>query len=328
MTKLLGLLLKIAISIALVWIVLYKVNLFNSEGRQDLFTLIIKANANFLVLSFLIGLLLNFVSAMKWWILLRCRRVSSPFWHVWSLYYVGKFYNLFLPTSVGGDIVRVYGLGVTTGQNIEAMASVIVDRFTGFITLIVLATASLVFGFAASEIVAIGTGLVLILIVPLGLSWALLSRWFVRVMGRYTSDVSLLGRLANKSIELRSTILAYGSSKILVPAFLFTLLFYFFSIINVWVSALVFNGDVAVQEVGIAVPIIMVVMNLPVSIGGIGLMEMAYTYGFDTIDLGATLGLSTALLMRIKSILDALIGGCLHFFLGIAPKAINPEEST
>ena len=321
MTKLLSILVKIAISLALIWIVFYKVNLFNSEGRQELFTIITKADSSFLVLSLLIGLLLNFVSAAKWWILLRYRGISCPFWHVWSLYYVGKFYNLFLPTSVGGDIARVYGLGVTTGQNIEAMASVIVDRFTGLIILIMLAGTSLVFGFSASETVAIGTGLVLILVVPLGLSWVLLSRWFVRVVSRYTTHRSLFGRLASKSIELRSTILAYGSSKILVPAFLFTLLFYFLSIINVWVSALVFDGDVALQGVAVAVPIIMVVMNLPVSIGGIGLMEMAYTYGFDTIGMGATLGLSTALLMRIKTILDALIGGCLHFFFRIKPRA-------
>ena len=59
----------------------------------------------------------------------------------------------------------------------------------------------------------------------------------------------------------------------------------------------------------IAVPIIMLVMNLPVSIGGLGLMEASYTVGFELLGYSAELGLTTALIMRAKTLIDALIGG-------------------
>ena len=85
-------------------------------------------------------------------------------------------------------------------------------------------------------------------------------------------------------------------------------------------SALVFADAVPLRDVSIAVPTIMVVMNLPISIGGIGLMELAYTQGFEAIRLGTVLGLSTALLMRAKTILDAVIGGGLHLLLGLSTR--------
>ena len=62
----------------------------------------------------------------------------------------------------------------------------------------------------------------------------------------------------------------------------------------------------------IAVPFIMLIMNLPVSIGGLGLMEASYTVAFGLLGYSAELGLITALLMRGKALLDALIGGMIE----------------
>jgi uncharacterized membrane protein YbhN (UPF0104 family) len=53
-------------------------------------------------------------------------------------------------------------------------------------------------------------------------------------------------------------------------------------------------------------------MNLPVSIGGIGLMEAAFTFFFPLFGYSAALAVSTALLMRLKNILYGLAGGLLH----------------
>ena len=50
-------------------------------------------------------------------------------------------------------------------------------------------------------------------------------------------------------------------------------------------------------------------MNLPVSIGGLGLMEASYTVSFELLGYSAELGLITALVMRAKAVLDGLIGG-------------------
>ncbi|MFC1665950.1 lysylphosphatidylglycerol synthase domain-containing protein, partial [Pseudomonadota bacterium] len=75
---------------------------------------------------------------------------------------------------------------------------------------------------------------------------------------------------------------------------------------------LAFDRNVSLVDMIIAVPAIMLIMNLPVSIGGLGLMEASYTVAFELLGYSAELGLVTALLMRGKAIIDALVGGVLE----------------
>ena len=101
----------------------------------------------------------------------------------------------------------------------------------------------------------------------------------------------------------------------LLVAGLNSLLFYALAVINVWVSALAFDSEVSLAAMIAAVPVILLIMNLPVSIGGIGLMEFAYTFTFELIGYSSALGFSTALLMRLKTFIDAGIGGGIYLFL-------------
>jgi len=94
-----------------------------------------------------------------------------------------------------------------------------------------------------------------------------------------------------------------------------SLIFYFLAMINVWVSSLAFNSETNFYNILIGVPVILIIMNLPVSIGGIGLMEFAYIFTFELIGYSSALGLSTALLMRLKTFIDAGAGGLIHLFM-------------
>ena len=62
----------------------------------------------------------------------------------------------------------------------------------------------------------------------------------------------------------------------------------------------------------VATPIIMLIMNIPLSVGNIGLMEFAYAEVFTLMGYSPALGLSVAILMRIKSLVDGAMGGLLH----------------
>ena len=53
-------------------------------------------------------------------------------------------------------------------------------------------------------------------------------------------------------------------------------------------------------------------MNLPISFGNLGLMEFAYIAIFQMMGYSAELALSVAILMRLKSLLDGVIGGVLY----------------
>lgn len=101
------------------------------------------ASLPLLVLTFLIQLGCLVLSAFKWSVLLRARGHNPPFGWLLGLYLVGQFANNFLPTSVGGDAVRLISLGRRIGSYAQASASVFLERLTGFLALSLIANLAL-----------------------------------------------------------------------------------------------------------------------------------------------------------------------------------------
>lgn len=119
--------LKIVVSVGLIAYLLSRV-------RLDLVVEAMRsASANYLYL--LLALALYFgaitVGAVKWQILLQAQRIRLPLGNLLSYTFVGLFFGNFLPTNVGGDLVRGYDLARDTSLPAEAAISVLVDRLVG-----------------------------------------------------------------------------------------------------------------------------------------------------------------------------------------------------
>jgi uncharacterized protein (TIRG00374 family) len=106
------------------------------------------------------------LSAAKWWVLLRARGERQSFLWLLGAYLAGQFANNFLPTTVGGDALRITQLGRRIGSYSQASASVFVERLTGFLALSLIANLALVAGyFGAGRTLATAPGLWLITVV-------------------------------------------------------------------------------------------------------------------------------------------------------------------
>jgi uncharacterized membrane protein YbhN (UPF0104 family) len=82
------------------------------------------------------------VSSLRWKMLAEPLGFAVPYRRYVALYYTGMFFNLFLPTSMGGDVVRAWALAGGTGgpgRRLPAMWSVISERMSGLIALVALA---------------------------------------------------------------------------------------------------------------------------------------------------------------------------------------------
>ncbi|MBU6334985.1 MAG: flippase-like domain-containing protein [Chloroflexi bacterium] len=88
------------------------------------------------------------LSAYKWRLLLAGRGQHQPYAWVLAAYLVGQFANNFLPTTVGGDALRVAQLGRRIGSYAEAAASVFLERLTGFVALSAIAIGGLLWSSA------------------------------------------------------------------------------------------------------------------------------------------------------------------------------------
>jgi len=215
---------------------------------------------------------------------------------------------------MGGDVIRIYRLG-KLNSNVElAAASVFVERFVGMLVLLMLSIISLVFMVHGGGRLFV-LSFSFVLIVTLAMGWAAVDPRFARILDRMASrsENAFVKKVSAKFDNFQSSIRQVGRNKaFLVKLFAYSAVFYAFAILSVWVSALAFDKSVGLVDMIIAVPFIMLIMNLPVSIGGLGLMEASYTVAFQLLGYSAELGLITALLMRGKAILDGLVGGAIE----------------
>ncbi len=294
--------------------VFYLADLFSSEGRQRLFETLKNADPQLLVAAFMLGILINMVSSFKWYLLTRSQSLGAGYWRIFAYYLVGQFYNMFLPTSVGGDLVRSYELGRFSGRQADSLASVFVERYTGVVTLLFVAALAVLSQLARfnQQFILFTLG---VFVFGLGLiAWLIFDqRLYHGVRKLVQSRFSASENLFSKLDRLLESIDAYKNKPMTIAvAFLNSLLFYFVAVLNVLICAWVFSPEVLFVDILIATPIVMLIMNLPISFGNIGLMEVGYVSVLALLGYGAELGLAIMVLMRLKSVFDAALGGVLH----------------
>lgn len=301
-------------TVCLIVLVCYQAGFFSGEGLDRFSGLWRTVDWTWITVSVGVALVQNFVSVFKWRVVVMAKRLRGTVYELLQFLYIGRLYNLILPTSMGGDVMRFYRLGKINNNMERAAASVFVDRFTGMIVLLVFAALSLMISFRGSDrLFVVSLFFVLGMVVVLG--WAAVDYRIAGIMERLGEKLNyqLLTKISTKFGAFQTSIRDLrGNRSFFAGITFFSLLFYCFAVANVWTSALAFDWNVRLMDMVIAVPIIMLVMNLPVSIGGLGLMEASYTVGFQLLGYSAELGLTTALLMRAKTLLDALIGGAFE----------------
>lgn len=296
----------LAFTFLLIYLVIRKV------GLDELLNLLRLADPVWLFLSFSIAPLSVLVSVVKWKILLDSQQVNVSLSRLYMYYLIGHFFNNFLPSTVGGDIVRSFELGNYTKNNVTALTSVFVERFTGFIALMFISLISIFYHVEYMKdprllfVMAIAvSGLFLILLI-------ILNNRLVSLLNR-SIQAPYFRKYLDKLMLVRSSLFDYKEKKtVLIKALVWSFIFMLVAIGNVCVSARVFYKPIPYLEVAGIVPIILIVAMMPFTMNGFGLQEWAYVFLFSWIGLPASVGLLTILLIRSKGILLATIGGLLY----------------
>ena len=82
----------------------------------------------------------QWLSAWRWWLLLRPVALAVPYLRMVAFYFIGMFFNIFLPTIVGGDAVKAILLARETGAPARSTMSVFMERNVGLFALLTIAT--------------------------------------------------------------------------------------------------------------------------------------------------------------------------------------------
>lgn len=129
-SKLLKLLLKIAVTVACLWYVSGKIN-FKEAGAA-----LQNANWFYLFLALIAFTVSKLFSAIRLNTYFRNINIHLPEWQNIKLYWLGMFYNLFLPGSISGDAYKVILLAKKYEVPYKkTTAAVLLDRFSGLLGL-------------------------------------------------------------------------------------------------------------------------------------------------------------------------------------------------
>jgi len=296
----------IALTITLLGLVLYQV------GLEELFNTLRQANPFFIGLAFLVFFFQIWISALKWEVLLKSRGYDVSFVYLFKLYLVGLFFNNFLPSNVGGDVVRVYELGKRIQNNADALASVFVERFTGFIMMIVFACLALLTNLALVENTVLTLAIIVASVGLMGILWVVLDARLLNFVENRIK-IGIVQKVTGKFRQFQKALYAYGEDRrTLVNVFVLSTAFYFISMAYIYVAALAFHQPVDFLDIAIITPIILLVSTLPLTFNGIGLQEWVYVLMFAWIGLPEAVGLSTIVVIRAAALLWAIIGGVIY----------------
>ena len=125
--------LKVIVSVGLLW------NLFSRVDVSRLWSVARQASPLWLGAALLLYLAMVLASAVRWDVLLRAQHVQLPFAFLTQSLLVATFFNNFLPSNIGGDVVRISDTAKAAGSKTAATTVVLIDRGIGLLGLALMA---------------------------------------------------------------------------------------------------------------------------------------------------------------------------------------------
>ena len=299
--------LKLAFSLAIL------VFIFTTQASLDKIGDVLKnVNPYWLLLAFSLHALGLAISAYRWQILARAQGDEVPLVFLAKSYLVGTFFNNFLPTRFGGDVVRIWDGSLYSKSLVKSSAIVLVERFTGIIVLFLFAVAASLFRLdMARQVPVIWAALLLGLI---GL--ALIAVFFLPVFARRLGALRLRGfpdKVRAKILIFRETILHYRNQKgPFLRASLWALLLQLNVILYYFLIGRALHLEIPLIDYFIFIPIVLVIQIIPVTINGLGLREGSYIEIFKYYGILPQTAVSFSLVDVAFNLVLGTIGGAIY----------------
>lgn len=274
---------------------------------------------------------------LRWWLLLRTQSIFIDLLAAIRLHFLGLFYNNFMPSAVGGDLLRAWYVTKHTDRRFHAVLSVFVDRAIGLLGSMVIAIVFyllLLRGEGLQVAVGDGGGLPkffaeykhkrIILWVGVALA-AVFCGLLLHKRGRLLLGkiCSLFLTYSRKSCEkFKDAVILYCSNLLAVlKVFGLTIFLQLLTITGFWILGMNMGVTAGIKYYCVFFPLGWAFGAIPVSIGGAVMVEGLTAYLFiHFAGVGAELALALALCQRIVWMAASLPGAVIHLVGAHLPK--------
>jgi glycosyltransferase 2 family protein len=304
---------RILVSLALLYFALRGINFAAVQSRVS------QIDVGWIALAVLINLVQVFIGALRW------REISqlcqAPLTDLQAFRYnmIGTFFNQTLPSSIGGDAVRLWLVNRTGAGWRAATYSILTDRAIGLIALALIIVASLPWSYG---MIADGNGRLALVVVDFaallgGLGFLLLGHVHWRWLKSWwpTKHIHACSVIANKVIFHRRS-----GPKIAI----LSLSVHVLAVVIAWCAVRSISAPANFEQVFMLIPPIMLITMLPISIAGWGVREATMMVAFGYAGLAQTDGTVVSILFGAVSFIVGCVGGLVWIFS--AEKIAKPMQ--
>ena len=307
MSKRLSLFIRIAVSISLImllfWIMRDKFSDIISELSQTNLILFFTAFLMFCLNIVFLSLRLDWIMAGE--------GLKLPFRSLVELNFIGYFFNNFMPSAVGGDIVKAYYIGKHNKQKMKSYMSVFMDRYIGLLSFAAIAFIALLISWNFVKDPLIKKVVLFFFLGCLCFLFVSLNRQAEKIISKLLKKFKFF----NLGEKLHKVFLVVHDYRNKMPIIYKTFLVSIVAqVVYVFIVLILFNAihtDVGFKNVLLIMPIVSVISMLP-SIGGLGLREGSIVALFGSIT-GNDKAFSVGILLFALLLFVSIIGGIMYF---------------
>ena len=253
---------------------------------DEILPIIARVSWTSLLASALAFLLSQFIIAVRWQYLLRVQEVDIPLTRLTWLVLVGAFASNFLPTTVGGDVVKMAAVAQGQAKRAVAVASVAADRLFNLAAMFFWLPSALTLG-GWNPLLETGAAS----------SSALMRMPFVEKMWGRVKRVFEAGRVWFTSP--RTVFVAMALSGLSIGA----------SFVSFWIVTLALGITVSFWQAAGVAALSYFAALLPISVNGLGLLEGSVTALLVAQGASLEQGVAAAVLIRFVTLAVSLLGG-------------------
>jgi len=305
--KLFSLFLRIALSIALlIW-------LFSKVEITGVLNAIKKLNPEIWLFAFLMYIATQIISSLRWWILARALDFPGKFSTYLGYYFVGMFFNLFLPTAVGGDVLKIVFLSKNQGRRLAATYSVLADRL---------------FGLAAMLIIGATAVLYKPFMLPANFNNLLKLSGFITILILlfFPLLIKIVGQVWPQIGQKLSILVVFWKKPWAITLALFlSLILQALGMAAVALLGSSMGIKVPWQYYFATYPLVAILTLLPISFNGIGVREGGFVYFLGLKSVPTDVSLTLSLLFFSIQVAASLIGGIAYAF-GVHNISLDMKE--
>ena len=297
--------LKIAISGGLLWLLFSRIDVmrFWEAARQ--------ASMTWLGIALVAYTSVVLASSWRWHQLLAMQNVRIRRRTVTQSFLVSLFFNNFLPSNIGGDVIRVRDTARAAGSHTRAFTVIVADRVAGLLALMTFAAG----GGAVAATARLPFSVIWIwLALAAGLGGTVLALLVPSLLARALASIGLAQSWAGRQIV---GFVESAENFRLAPARLIgTLLMSLFiqgAFIGVYAAmAKALGVPVGFVQLALIVPLAGLIQLLPISINGFGIREATFTLLFGRFGVGPDAALLVSLEATVLMLAFSLLGAAVY----------------